>query len=98
MGGLDIIGVLPGIVDDYGLTKVGRAFQKHAGRGSRGSQIWGKIKDGNLGLNKAGMKHLKDILRGESDFVNNGKYIEKFLPDGQGVRLTPDGGFVTFLD
>lgn len=29
MGGLDIIGVLPGIVDDYGLTKVGRTLQKH---------------------------------------------------------------------
>ena len=84
--------------DDYGLSNAGRAFQKHAGRGERGLSIWGKIQGGNPGLNNAGLKNLNEILRGQGKFIQNGKYLEKFLPDGRGVRTLLDGTFVTFLD
>lgn len=83
-----------------GESVVGHALQKHAGRNP---DIWGKIKGNAAQINETAMNHLDDILSGLGDFktvtTDKGvKFLEKFLPDGRGVRLNMDGTFKGFID
>lgn len=49
------------------------------------------------------MKHLREIARAPGEFkqVTTDKgltFMEKWLPDGRGVRLNMDGAFKGFID
>ncbi len=83
-----------------GESVVGHALQKHAGRNP---DIWGKVKGGADQINQTALNHLNEILDGAGDFtkVTNERgvsFLEKWLPDGRGVRLNMDGTFKGFID
>ena len=74
--------------DRGGLTKAGRAFQKHASR----SDLWGRIQgDANV-LNQTGQDVLDDIITHPSTTWESrstgrfGPVLEARLPDGRGAR------------
>ncbi|MWK59163.1 hypothetical protein GO594_24515 [Pseudomonas otitidis] len=53
--------------------------------------------------NEQAMKHLREIARAPGEFkqVTTDKgltFMEKWLPDGRGVRLNMDGAFKGFID
>jgi filamentous hemagglutinin len=83
-----------------GESVVGHALQKHAGRNP---DIWGKVKGGADQINQTALNHLNEIIDGAGDFtkVTNERgvsFLEKWLPDGRGVRLNMDGTFKGFID
>lgn len=83
-----------------GSTVIGHALSKHAGRNS---DIWGKVTGSMSTWNEQAMKHLREIARAPGEFkqVTTDKgltFMEKWLPDGRGVRLNMDGTFKGFID
>lgn len=83
-----------------GETVVAHSLRKHASDGKdRNPDIWGgKVKGNSASVNAQAEKHLREILDGPGKFVQNGKFLEKKLPDGRGVRLNQDGTFKGFID
>jgi hypothetical protein len=83
-----------------GSTVIGHALSKHAGRNP---DIWGKVTGSMSTWNEQAMKHLREIARAPGEFkqVTTDKgltFMEKWLPDGRGVRLNMDGTFKGFID
>ncbi|WP_242596345.1 T7SS effector LXG polymorphic toxin [Enterococcus ureasiticus] len=83
-----------------GETVVGHALQKHAGRNP---SIWGGVKGNSEQINKTAMNHLNEIMNAQGKFkiakAKNGvNFLEKWLPDGRGIRLNMDGTFKGFID
>jgi len=81
------------------LTEAGFQYSKHASRHPR----WGEIKSNNIEKNKVAAENIKDIMDVNGDFnvvANESgiKFLEKFHPDGRGIRLQMDGSFKGFLD
>jgi RHS repeat-associated protein len=83
-----------------GETVVAHSLRKHASDGKdRNPDIWGgKVKGNSASVNAQAEQHLREILDGPGEFVQNGKFLEKKLPDGRGVRLNQDGTFKGFID
>ena len=86
------------------MTKLGHAFQKHAGRNATTNPgRWGKVSGSNATKNETGLRHFNEILEGPGKFQKittaEGKtFLEKRLSDGRGIRLNQDGTFKGFVD
>lgn len=82
-----------------GSTVIGHALSKHAGRKP---EIWGKMTGSMSTWNEQAMKHYNEIMYALGDFkpvVSNGvNFLEKYLPDGRGIRLNLDRTFKGFVD
>ena len=83
-----------------GTTRLGHALSKHSGRNP---QIWGKIKGSPSTWHNQGLKHYNDIMNAPGKFnqvtnPNGIKFLEKWLPDGRGMRLNMDRTFKGFID
>ena len=85
------------VLDRCGLTKAGRALDKHGGRSSSVfPKASGTITDKNI----QGQWHLDDILTHPFGFSrhNNMGGIDYYRPDGSGVRYFGNGQFRGFLE
>ena len=94
--GLDDLSRAAGAADRNGLTRAGRALQKHGGRpGSAFPDV-----SGHGDLNATGQGIVDDILRapGEGPTPNRFGGIDVVAQDGRGVRYDADGGFMGFLE
>jgi hypothetical protein len=80
--------------DRNGLTKAGRALQKHGHRqGSAFPRANGRER------NEMGRKVLRDIVANPKSGKRMGQYLDIISPDGRGARFTPDGNrFIGFLE
>jgi RHS repeat-associated protein len=84
--------------DKGGLTKAGRALQKHGDR--PGSAFERPPSNSPKSLNSAGQRTVDDILKNpRSRFVRNrlGGWDVR-APDGRGVWFKPDGSFYSLLE
>ncbi len=106
LGGLGVAGLVGGlynpknllkvanILDKGGLTKIGRALQKHA---SRSGSKFGQATGSTASLNAQGEKVLKEILKNPASTTTTrhharfGDILEIKAPNGQGVRFSKDG-------
>lgn len=82
-----------------GLTKAGRALDKHAA-GQRGSSPFPPLTGNNANKNLIAEQQVNEILN-HSDvvFIRLGRGgIEARVPDGRGIRFEADGSFSTFVD
>lgn len=89
------------VYDRAGLTRAGRAFQKHAER----SAIWGDPEDCAEICNERGQAILSDIVCSEETWWTErfhpryGLIVEGYLPDGRGARWkVADIHFLGFLE
>jgi RHS repeat-associated protein len=83
-------------------TEVGYQFQKHA-FGRTNSSMWANHKIFDITLNpaaynKMGKNTFKYIWRNGGEFEDTGKFFEKRLPDGKGLRFQHDWKFKGFVD
>ena len=87
--------------DKGGLTKAGRALQKH---GDRQGSVFPQVKGGPKTLNPAGQEIVDDILTTPGATFNTryhkfyGDIIEVTDPMGRGIRYNSSGGFMGLLD
>ena len=84
-------------LDRNGLTKAGRALQKHSSR--RGS-VYRTSATKARGLNSAGQSIADDIINNSRSTITrraNGS-MDVISPDGRGIRYNPDGTFRGFLE
>ena len=83
--------------DRNGLTKAGRALQKH---GDRAGSAFPKTKGGPAALNPAGQGIVDDILTtpGSVGTPNRFGGTDVTAPDGRGVRYDGKGNFMGFLE
>jgi hypothetical protein len=49
-------------------------------------------------MRQAAMRHFDEIMFGPGQWVDTGKFIEKRLPDGRGLRFQHDWVFKGFID
>ncbi len=89
------------VLDRGGLTKVGRALDKHGGRpGSVFPKATGNI----VSKNAQGQYHLDDILTNPDTKVSYwthrslGEVIDIEIPNQRGVRFSRNGDFIGFLE
>ncbi len=86
-----------GAADRNGLTRVGRALQKHSGRDG---SVYSRLSGGTATeRNKQGMRVLDDILNdagGRTEVRDN--VINIYDSAGRGVRMSKDGTFMGFLE
>lgn len=94
---VDDLSKAAGIIDRNGLTKAGRALQKH---GNRLGSAFPKIKGGPKALNPAGQNIVDDILTAPGAITKKNRYggMDIVAPDGRGVRYDAAGEFVGFLE
>ena len=83
-------------------TRLGHSLSKHANRPG-GSAIWGKLKGHISTWHDQASKHYNDIMSAPGEFrrVPNKEgiiFLEKWLPDGRGLRLNRDQTFKGFID
>jgi RHS repeat-associated protein len=97
VGSLDGLSRAAGALDRNGLTKAGRALQKHSSRpGSAFSTSATRAGD----LNAVGQSLVDDILTvpGSMQRGNRLGGVDFLGPDGRGIRFNPDGSFRGFLE
>ncbi|WP_414530958.1 hypothetical protein, partial [Nodularia chucula] len=83
-----------------GLTKGGRALDKHAS-GQRGSSPFPALTGNNANKNLIAQQQVDEILyHPDVVFVGIGNKgaVEARIPDGRGIRFNGDGSFSGFLD
>ncbi|MFB8798290.1 MAG: polymorphic toxin-type HINT domain-containing protein [Microcoleus sp.] len=82
-----------------GLTKAGRALDKHAA-GQRGSSPFPPLTGNNANKNLIAEQQVNEILNHpDAVFIRLGRGgIEARVPDGRGIRFEADGSFSTFVD
>jgi RHS repeat-associated protein len=93
---IDDLSRAAGVLDRNGLTRAGRALQKHSDRpGSAFPQVSGHEK-----LNQVGQNVVDDILTapGAIHSYNRFKGADVVAPDGRGVRYDANGAFMGFLE
>ncbi|MFN7397198.1 MAG: RHS repeat-associated core domain-containing protein [bacterium] len=95
---LDDLSKAAGAMDKNGLTKAGRALQKHSDRPGSAFNNPGSKSPGSL--NPAGQNVVDDILTTPGTQVKPNRLggIDVVAPDGRGVRYNPDGSFRGFLE
>ncbi|HED66643.1 MAG TPA: hypothetical protein ENJ09_13935 [Planctomycetes bacterium] len=97
VGSLDDLSRAAGELDRNGLTKAGRALQKHSSRpGSAFSTAASRAGD----LNAAGQSIVDDILTAPGSLQRENRLggIDVLAPGGRGVRFNPNGSFRGFLE
>jgi filamentous hemagglutinin len=95
---LDDLSQAAGAADKNGLTKAGRALQKHSDRPGSAFNNPGSKTPGSL--NPAGQNVVDDILTtpGSQMKPNRLGGWDVVAPDGRGVRYNPDGSFYSLLE
>ena len=83
-----------------GTTRLGHALSKHS---FRNPHIWGKIQGNPSTWHNQGLKHYNEIMNAPGKFIQvtnprGIKFLEKWLPDGRGMRLNMDRTFKGFID
>lgn len=83
--------------DRGGLTKAGRALQKHGGR--EGS-VFPKPKGNPDAINEQGAAELRKIVSNPNTVVQPNRHggMNYIAPDGRGAAFYPDGSFRGFLE
>lgn len=83
-----------------GLTKAGRALDKHAAGQRRPDSPFPSLSGSNVNKNQVALKQVDEILNSpNATFRKLGRGgIEARLPDGRGVRFNRDGSFSGFVD
>lgn len=97
MPSLDALSKAGQVMDRGGLTRAGRALNKHGNRvGSVFPRIFGNIESKNL----QGQFQLDDILTHPytNHFQNSKNGFEFFHPDGRGAYFRADGSFRGFIE
>ncbi|WP_340067362.1 RHS repeat-associated core domain-containing protein [Ascidiimonas aurantiaca] len=105
-GGLGTVGLIGGfynpknllkvatLLDKGGLTKIGRALQKH---GSRAGSKFPKVTGNQASINAQGEQILSNILNNPASTTTTrhharfGDILEVMAPNGQGARFSADG-------
>lgn len=84
-------------MDRNGLTKAGRALDKH---GNRFGSVFPKAIGDTFQKNQQGQFHLDDILtHPQTKFIKNGNNgYEIYIPDGRGAYFRKDGSFRGFIE
>jgi hypothetical protein len=82
-----------------GLTKAGRALDKHAA-GQRGNSPFPPLTGSNANKNLIAQQQVEEIItHPNAVFVRLGRGgTEVRVPDGRGIRFEADGSFGTFVD
>lgn len=93
---LDDLSQAAGAADRNGLTRAGRALQKH---GDRPGSAFPDV-SGHGNLNATGQNIVDDILTTPGSAPNPNRFggVDIIAPDGRGVRYDADGGFMGFLE
>jgi len=84
--------------DRNGLTKAGRALQKH---GSRPGSVFPPASGNPTAINQQGQQVLQDILNSQSQFIEPNRFGGNDVFDlntGQGVRFDSNGNMMGFLE
>ncbi len=82
-----------------GYTEVGYQFQKHASRGGSWAEAIPQGVTLNPGTyNQAGRTAFLEIWKSPGSFHKVGKFWEKRLPDGRGIRFQQNWQFKGFID
>jgi hypothetical protein len=83
--------------DRGGLTKAGRALQKH---GDRPGSAFPQTKGGPGALNPAGQKIVDEILKNPGSIRQANRFggVDVMAPDGRGVRFDGSGQMMGFLE
>ena len=84
------------VLDRGGLTKAGRALDKH---GNRPNSVFPKARGNISSKNAQGQFHLDDILTYPGVMTKPNKFggLNYYAPDGRGVSYFPDGTLRGFL-
>ena len=94
---LDALSKAGQVLDRNGLTRAGRALEKHGGRvGS----VFPKATGNPINKNLQGQYHLDDILTHPNNKIlkDGSKGIEIYTPDGRGTYFRQDGSFRGFIE
>jgi len=98
---LDKLSIAGQVMDRGGLTRAGRALEKHGGRSG---SVFPKVVGNPAGKNIQGQFHLDDILTNPTSTIKQynrlryGDVIDIKIPSDRGVRYSQDGKFIGFLD
>jgi hypothetical protein len=98
---LDTLSKAGQVLDRGGLTKAGRAIDKH---GNRPNSVFPKATGNPLNKNIQGQYQLDDILTHPKSVIIDrslpkyGNVIEVKIPGCRGVRFSPTGDFIMFLE
>ncbi|HEY0891480.1 MAG TPA: RHS repeat-associated core domain-containing protein [Cellvibrio sp.] len=93
--------------DKGGLSQFGKQLEKHmdVNNPKRNPDTWGggPLKGGNGAKSEQGYNQFREIFNAPGSFSlkanhNGTVFLEKWLPDGRGVRLNQDGTFKGFVD
>jgi hypothetical protein len=97
MPALDKLSKAGQVMDRSGLTKAGRALDKH---GNRPNSPFPKAVGNPANKNLQGQFHLDNILTHPNNKIIRGDKgdIRLFSPDGKGAHFRSDGSFKGFLD
>lgn len=80
-----------------GFSEVGYQFQKHFGRGNPawGGNVPAGAKLNPATFNQVGYKTFQEIWQARGKFKRVGRFIEKRLPDGRGIKFQENWQFNT---
>jgi hypothetical protein len=99
---LDSLSKAGQVLDRNGLTRAGRALQKH---GDRVGSVFPRISGSPANKNVQGQFHLDDILTHPKSVIERynrprygGDVIDIKIPGNRGVRYSKDGEFIGFLN
>lgn len=94
---LDLLSKSGQVLDRNGLTRAGRALDKHGGRPG---SIFPKATGNSVNKNMQGQYHLDDILTHPQGSSKSNRFggLDYYKPDGSGARFYNDGTFRGFLE